>query len=133
MTHSFPTRRSCDHHDHPSLAHLPERLNKADECYYLKEMNVNLNVLAVNDMTVFLDKAQPRRPNTFGTVFPSVWTQEFDGGRQWYTSLGHNKEDYKTPEFRQHILGGLQWVLGKQKPLDYSKAYATSPDDEVRR
>lgn len=120
-------------HSHPSLAHLPERWSKEDECYYLKEMNVDLTVLAVNDMSVFLDKANPRRPNTFGNVFPSVWCQEFDGGRQWYTSLGHNKEDYKTPEFRQHILGGLQWVIGKQKPLDYRKAYASSPDDEVRQ
>lgn len=111
---------------HPSLAHLPERWSKEDECYYLREMNVNLTVLAVNDMSVFLDKENPRRPHTFGNVFPSVWCQEFDGGRQWYTSLGHNKEDYKKPEFRQHILGGLQWAIGKQKKLDYSKAYATS-------
>src|SRR3546814_11028670 len=26
---------------HPSLAHLPERWSKEDECYYLREMKVN--------------------------------------------------------------------------------------------
>ena len=118
---------------HPSLAHLPARWTKEDECYYLREMNVNLTVLAVNDLSVFEKNKKRIRPDTFGDVFPSVWCQEFDGGRQWYTSLGHNKEDYKTPEYRQHILGGLQWVIGKQKPLDYGKAYATSPDDEVKK
>lgn len=119
--------------DHPSLAHLPARWTKEDECYYLKEMNVDLTVLAVNDLTGFKINEKRLRPNTFGDVFPSVWCQEFDGGRQWYTSLGHNKEDYKTPEYRQHLLGGLQWILGKQKPLDYSKAYATSPDQELKQ
>ncbi len=119
-------------HRHPSLSHLPGKWDREDECYYLKELNVNMNILAVNDLGAF---KEPRadRPNTFGDVFPSVWCQEFDGGRQWYTSLGHRKEDYKHPDFRRHILGGLQWVLGGQAPLDYGKAYATSPHDEARK
>ena len=119
-------------HTHPSLAHLPENWKREDECYYLKEMSVNLNVLAVNDLTT-IDEMHENRPNTFGDVFPSVWSQEFDGGRQWYTSLGHNKEDYKDPDFRKHILGGIQWVVGEQEQLDYSKAYARSPDDGPER
>ena len=65
-------------------------------------------------------------------MFPSEWSQEFDGGRQWYTSWGHRKEDYTTPEFRRHILGGIQSVVGNA-PLDYRRAYATSPADPVRR
>ena len=116
-------------HTHPSLAHLPEVWEREDECYYLKEMNVNLNVLAVNDLST-IDEIHENRPNTFGEVFPSVWCQEFDGGRQWYTSLGHNKEDYKDPDFRSHILGGIQWVVSGQKPLDYKKAYAQSPNND---
>lgn len=116
---------------HPSLAHLPARWEREDECYYLQQMNVNLNVLAVNDLSVFTDE-NPKRPNTFGGVFPAVWSQEFDGGRQWYTSLGHNKEDYRDPVYRRHILGGLQWVVAAQRRLDYAKAYATSPTTLVK-
>jgi type 1 glutamine amidotransferase len=119
-------------HKHPSLVHLPEKWEREDECYYLKEMNVNMTILAVNDLSTFKEP-KANRPDTFGDVFPSVWCQEFDGGRQWYTSLGHRKEDYQNPDFRRHILGGIQWVVGKQVPLDYGKAYATSPNDEVRR
>jgi type 1 glutamine amidotransferase len=115
---------------HPSLAHLPDDWERDDECYYLEKMNVNLRVLAVNDLTTVND---PRdKPATFGDVYPAVWSQEFDGGRQWYTSWGHRKEDYRTPELRKHILGGIQAVVGNA-PLDYSRAYATSPADPVRK
>ncbi len=120
---------------HPSLAHLPDHWERKDECYYLKEMNVNLKVLAVNDLNSLKvsDKENREKPAIFGDVFPSVWSQEFDGGRQWYTSLGHSKKDYKDPDFRRHLLGGIVSVLGEQEPLDYSKAYATSPDDEIKQ
>ena len=120
--------------DHPSLAHLPDNWEREDEFYYLKELNLDLNILAVNDMTTLTipDKHNRQQPNTFGEVFPCVWSQEFDGGRQWYTSLGHNKEDYKDPAFRKHILGGILSVVREREPLNYSKAYAQSPDDTVK-
>lgn len=112
--------------NHPSVAHLPPVWKRVkDECYYLKEMEVNLKVIAVNDLTT-IDKVRERRPVTFGNKFPAVWCHEFDGGRSWYTSLGHQKEDYDDPAFRKHILGGIQWAIGKQGQRDYKKAYATS-------
>lgn len=114
---------------HPSVAHLPERWERDDECYYLVRMNVNMRILAANDLTTIQDPKEA--PATFGDVFPSVWYQEFDGGRQWYTSLGHRKEDYARPEFRQHLLGGIQSVV-RNTPLDYTRAYAVSPTSEIR-
>ena len=115
---------------HPSLAHLGEQWEREDECYYLVRMNVNMRILAVNDLTSVQDPKE--KPATFGDVFPSVWYQEFDGGRQWYTSLGHAKEDYGRPEFRRHLLGGIRSVV-RPAPLDYARAYAASPADEPRR
>ncbi|MCL4637800.1 MAG: ThuA domain-containing protein [Olivibacter sp.] len=110
--------------DHPSVSHLPVRWKRAkDECYYLKEMEVNLQVIAVNDLNT-IDKVRERRPITFGNKFPSVWCHEFDGGRAWYTSLGHQKEDYDDAAFRKHILGGIQWAIGEQRERDYSRAKA---------
>jgi uncharacterized protein len=115
---------------HPSVAHLPERWERDDECYYLVRMNVNMRILAVNDLTTIKDSQDT--PTAFGDVFPSVWYHEFDGGRQWYTSLGHRKEDYARPEFRRHLLGGIQSVV-REAPPDYTRAYATSPADEPRK
>ncbi len=120
-------------HRHPSVAHLRNRWERAaDEFYYLKEMAVNLHVIAVNDGTT-LKGENEKRLDTFGDVFPSVWCHEYDGGRSWYTSLGHRKEDYMDEEFRNHLLGGIVWAAGRKKKLDYTKAYANSPDDEVKR
>lgn len=117
----------------PSLAHLPERWERpTDECYFLKELGVNLNVLAVNDLTT-IKKPAGKALDTFGTVFPSVWWHEYDGGRAFYTSVGHEKTDYEKDDLRKHILGGIEWAIGPQKPRNYSKAYATTPNDEVRK
>ncbi len=115
---------------HSSVAHLPPRWERDDECYYLVRMNVNMRILAVNDLSTIQDPKE--KPATFGDVFPSVWYQEFDGGRQWYTSLGHRKDDYAHPDFRQHMLGGIRSVV-RLAPLDYTRAYAVSPADEPRR
>lgn len=119
---------------HPSVVHLPRRWERVngDEFYYLKQMNVNLHVVAVNDATT-LDGEDERRLDTFGDVFPSVWCHEFDGGRSWYTSLGHDKGDYLDEAFRKHILGGIEWVVKPMQGRDYSKAYATSPHDETKQ
>lgn len=119
--------------NHPSVKHLPRRWVrvKGDEFYYLKQLSVNLHVIAVNDATTLRGEDE-RRLDTFGDVFPSVWCHEFDGGRAWYTSLGHDKGDYMDEEFRKHILGGIEWVLQGAKGRDYNEAYAINPHDEVR-
>ncbi|PWJ57783.1 type 1 glutamine amidotransferase [Dyadobacter jejuensis] len=117
----------------PALAHLPETwVREKDEFYFIKEMGVNLNVLAVNDHTT-IQKPGGKALDTFGTVFPSVWWHEYDGGRAFYSSLGHVKEDYLKEDLQNHILGAIAFTIGKPKARDYSKAYATSPEDPVRK
>ena len=117
----------------PSLVHLPEKwVREKDEFYFLKEMSVNLNVLAVNDHTT-IQKPGGKALDTFGTVFPSVWWHEYDGGRAFYTSIGHEKTDYEKDDLRKHILGGIEWAIGPQKPRNYGKAYAQTPNDEPKK
>ena len=36
---------------------------------------------------------------TMGADHPNTWCQDFDGGRSWYTGLGHMKENYSEPNF----------------------------------
>lgn len=117
----------------PSLAHLGTKwVREKDEFYFIKELGVNLNVLAVNDHAT-IQKPGGKALDTFGTVFPSVWWHEYDGGRAFYTSIGHEKGDYLKEELQKHILGSIEWAIGPQKPRNYSKAYATTPNDEVRK
>lgn len=117
----------------PSLAHLGNTwVREKDEFYFIKEMGVNLHVLAVNDHST-IQKPGGKALDTFGTVFPSVWWHEYDGGRAFYSSLGHEKEDYEKEDLRKHILGAIEFAIGPQKPRDYKKAYATNPETMVRK
>ena len=112
----------------PSTSFLPRHWDVNDECYYVTDINPDIHVLMAHDLTTVDDKD---KPVIYGDVFPSAWCQEFDGGREWYTALGHDGERYSDPLFEKHILGGIKWVVGKNKPLDYSKSHAKSPEDPV--
>lgn len=111
-----------------STSFLPAHWNVDDECYYTTDINPDIHVLTVHDLTSVTDDD---KPTTYGTVFPSTWCHEFDGGREWYTALGHDGERYSDSTFEKFIMGGIKWVIGENKPLDYSKARATSPDDPI--
>jgi type 1 glutamine amidotransferase len=41
-----------------------------------------------------------------------AWYHEYEGGKVFYTELGHTNESYSEPLFLQHILGGISYVLG---------------------
>jgi len=100
--------------DHPSTAHLPERWTIKDECYYSFQLNPDIHVLLSADMTTVEDEGKDEYPGeTFGQLFPLAWYHEFEGGRQFYTALGHDPWFYEDPLFVEHLRGGLLWVLAK--------------------
>jgi uncharacterized protein len=111
-----------------STSFLPRHWNVSDECYYTTDINPDIHVLTVHDLATVTDES---KPTTYGTVFPSSWCHEFDGGREWYTALGHDGKTYSDPVFEKFIMGGIKWVIGENKQLDYSKAHAKSPDDPL--
>ena len=49
---------------------------------------------------------------TMGADHPISWCRFFDGGRSWYTAMGHTSESYSDPRFLQHLLGGIQFAAG---------------------
>lgn len=98
--------------DHPSATPVPNYWQREDESYYLKELNPDIHIILATDLTSITDDKLDEYPgNTFGKYFPVTWHHHFDGGHQWYTSLGHSVEHYEDPVFMNHILGGIQWVL----------------------
>jgi type 1 glutamine amidotransferase len=108
---------------HPSVTHLPERWTIEDEPYYVKEYNPEVRVLVAHDLTTITDRQE--KPNDFGKYYPAVWCNTFDGGRQWFTSFGHDDHIYQDPLFMQHILGGIKWVIADGLP-NYVNAYSTA-------
>jgi type 1 glutamine amidotransferase len=98
---------------HPSTGFLPDRWEIAsDECYFLQSLNPGIRILLAADLTTVTDPDRSTFPgDVFGDAFPLAWYQQFDGGRQWYTALGHRPEHYEDPVFTRHILGGIRWVV----------------------
>ncbi|HWK26457.1 MAG TPA: ThuA domain-containing protein [Solirubrobacter sp.] len=43
---------------------------------------------------------------------PVSWCSNFDGGRVWYTAMGHTQSSFSEPEFRAHLLGGIKTAAG---------------------
>ncbi len=98
---------------HRSTRGLPTTWSRADEWYNFKNLNPNVHVLIDIDETSY-------EGGTMQGKHPMAWYHEFDGGRAFYTALGHTKESYSEPLFLNHLLGGIKYAIGKGY-LDYSK------------
>ncbi len=110
-------------HKNPSTKHLPAEWKRKDEWYNFKDFNKNVNVLINIDEKSYSG-------GTNGDSHPMAWYHEYDGGRAFYTGLGHTEESYVEENFLQHLLGGIQYAIGKNKVLDYSKAKTLKTPNE---
>ena len=43
---------------------------------------------------------------------PVSWLREYNGGRVFYSNLGHRNETFWHPEILRHFLDGIQYALG---------------------
>jgi len=110
---------------HISSKHLPEKWIRKDEWYNYKELNTNVKVLLSLD-----EKSYEGGKN--GDNHPISWFHEFDGGRAFYTGLGHTNESYADPLYLKHILGGIKYAIGNNTPLNFSKATTQKVPEENR-
>lgn len=93
--------------DHPSTAHLKDSWSRTDEWYNFKNINPDINVLINLDETSY-------EGGTNGDFHPIAWYHEYDGGRSFYTGGGHTEASFDEPDFQQHLLGGIQYCLGRK-------------------
>ena len=45
---------------------------------------------------------------------PAAWTRNYGSGRVFKTTLGHDGLAFRTPEFQQLILNGVDWVTAER-------------------
>lgn len=100
----------------PATAHLPPTFQWTDEFYFTTNMPPDLHVLLAGDLTTLTDPEKEKYAGkTTDDEFPLTWRHEFDGGREWYTALGHKSEYYSDPKFTKLLLGGILWAMGEPK------------------
>ena len=92
---------------HPATKHLPDVWERWDEWYNYKDLNPDVHVLIKIDETSYTGGANDGN-------HPMAWYHEFEGGKAFYTEMGHTKESFVDPVYLQHILGGIEWAMGKK-------------------
>jgi type 1 glutamine amidotransferase len=97
---------------HPSTSFLGDTWQWEDECYYVDQLNPDIHVLLAADLSTIVDEKKKEYPGTvFGNYFPLAWYHQFEGGRQFYTSLGHKAEYYQDEKFLKHLEEGMKWTM----------------------
>lgn len=91
-----------------STRHLPETWSRKDEWYNFKNINPDLKILIKLDESTY-------KGGTNGSFHPMAWYHKFDGGRAFYTGLGHVDASYSDPLFLKHLLGGIEYAAGQKK------------------
>lgn len=102
---------------------LPAEWKRKDEWYHYKSVNPDIHILLnLEESSLTYNKNGGDDAFKMGASHPIAWYHEFDGGRVFYTGLGHTDESYSEPLFLQHLLGGIKYAIGKNAPLNYAKA-----------
>jgi len=95
---------------HISTKGLPEQWKRKDEWYNFRAVYDKINVLISID-----EKSYDAGKNKMGDNHPIAWYHQYDGGRAFYTGLGHTEESFSEPLFLQHLLGGIKYAMGRKK------------------
>jgi type 1 glutamine amidotransferase len=91
---------------HPSTRALPAIWRRSDEWYDFRENpRGRVHVLATIDESSYSG-------GQMGADHPIAWCRFYEGGRAWYTALGHTRESYTEPLFLRHLLGGIRFAAG---------------------
>ena len=98
---------------------------RTDELYNYKKINPDINVLITIDEGSYDGGGN-------GDFHPMSWYHDYDGGRSFYTGLGHTDESYVEENYLKHLLGGIKYAIGKNEKLNYKVAKSQLPPDEDR-
>ena len=93
--------------NHISTKHLPDVWERWDEWYNYKDLNPNVTVLIKIDETSYTGGENNGNHSM-------AWYHEYEGGKAFYTEMGHTKESFAEPLYLQHVLGGIKWAMGEK-------------------
>ena len=109
-----------DTEDHSTEGLPAPNWDRVDEWYNYKPVdfetagNVDysprptVHVLATVDETTY----DEQDGNTTDDDHPISWCKRYDGGRSWYTGMGHTDESFAEANYLKHILGGIEVSAG---------------------
>ena len=93
---------------HPAVAHLDARWLRRDEHYNFRRNPRDVGV----EVVLTIDESS-YDGGDMGDDHPIAWGRDFDGGRTFYTALGHTVESYSEEDFVRHVAGAIDYVLAR--------------------
>lgn len=104
---------------------LPNPWVRTDEWYNFRSLPEDVKVLVSIDEDSY-------EGGENGEDHPMVWYHEYDGGRAFYTALGHTPESYKDGNVLDLLNAGIQYAIGENNVLNYENAEALRVPAENR-
>ena len=96
--------------DNPATQGIPADWVRNDEWYnFTAEPRGKVHVLATLDESTY----DEQDGSAAADDHPIAWCTNYDGGRHFYTALGHFGTAWQEPFYRAHILGGIEWAAGE--------------------
>jgi cytochrome c len=94
---------------HPATRSLPNPWVRTDEWYsFTSNPRGRVNVLLSLD-----ESSYSPGDSGMGGDHPIAWYQTYEGGRSFYTALGHTSESYSEPLFLAHLAAAIEWAGGR--------------------
>ena len=97
----------------PGVERMPDTFLWTDEFYeFGAERIEGLNYILSIDESTYDPAADwgKVKGKGMGDFHPIAWYHEYDGGRAFYTGLGHVPATFEDKLFLEHIYGGLYWA-----------------------
>ncbi len=124
---------------HHCTAHLPKEWTVRDEWHkFSYNPRERVNVLISLDEETYEGKDSVK----MGGDHPFTWYQYYDGGRSFFTSLGHTTDVYRNADFQKLVEGGIRWAASGNQDgspliksgliLDLNADHGVSTDDQSR-
>jgi len=92
-----------------ATSHLPRVWKRFDELYNFKSpqwQDKDFHILITIDESSYTGGEN-------GSFHPMSWYHSYDGGRAFYTELGHTDESYQDQLYLKHLLGGIKYAMGR--------------------
>ncbi len=104
----------------PGLQGFTDRPLWTDEWYEFGGETIGgLNYILAVDETTYNPNVVWAHKNIkgdgMGSLHPISWYHEYDGGRSFYTALGHMPDVFSEPAFLNHLYAGIFWAATGKK------------------
>jgi PKD repeat protein len=93
---------------HPATKSLPLNVTRSDRWYNWDPSPVGI----VHTVAQVEERFYNPGPGANGAFHPVSWCRDYEGGRSFYTGMGHTDGSYDEDAFRKHLSGALLWTTG---------------------